>query len=370
VQPTPGNDDDHNIKVNVDLLAGGNIDVIPTLGPAGQQSRVDAGFFMPLNDIIKEAGIDVSAVWGKYITYQGDGKFYGLPTKQEIFCVYYNKAMFDKAGVPYPSGPWTWEDYIATAKKVTDLSRGQYGSLMMNDTPWEYMPAKQRGIPFYKPDGTSNFDHPAFAEAIQWYYDLSHKEHIQMSISQILSDNASWNYYAMKDNLAMFPQGNWFMRLLNSQSDYPRDWKYGVTQMPGFGRDGNNTFVSMGSVSINKNAAHPKEAAEYLIWLAKNQWRFEGGIPALASLGAADQQRAFESTANASNGQVSVQDLYKSLMDNGMGIEQNDIIGPVAPEYNAIIKEEVERFNLDQQNLATAVRRIVSRANEAIANAK
>jgi multiple sugar transport system substrate-binding protein len=218
-QPTPGNDDDHDNKVNVDLLAGGTVDVIPTLGLRDQQGRVDAGFFMPLKNLFKEAGIDTTAVWGKYLNIQPDGEFYDVPFKQEIWCVYYNKDMFDRAGVPYPSGSWTWEDYVATAKKITDRSRGQYGSLMMNDTPWKFLPAKQKDVPFYKPDGTSNFDHPAFAEALQWYYDLSHREGIQMNVSQLLADNASWNYYAIKDNLAMYSQGNWFMRLLNSQAD-------------------------------------------------------------------------------------------------------------------------------------------------------
>jgi multiple sugar transport system substrate-binding protein len=370
VEPTPGNDDDHNHKVDVDLLAGGTIDVIPTLGPRDQQGRIDAGFFMPLNDRFKQANVNVEGIWGKYADYQADGTIYGVPIKQEIFCVYYNKDMFDRAGVPYPQGPWTWEDYFATARKITDLSKEQYGSFMNADTPWMFMTAKQRGIPFYKADGTSNFDDPGFAESLRWYYNLSHSDRIQMSVSQILADNASWNYYALKDNLAMFPQGNWFMRLLNSQADYPKDWKYGVTQMPGGDRNGNKTFVSMGYVSVNKNAAHPAEALEYLVWLGQNQWRYEGGIPALASLSAADQQKVFEATAGASSGQITVQDLYRSLMDNGMGIEQSDIVGPAATEYNAIVREEAERYNLDQQDLATTVRRIVSRANEAIANAK
>jgi multiple sugar transport system substrate-binding protein len=370
VQPTPGNDDDHNNKVNVDLLAGGTIDVITTLGYRDQQGRIEAGFFTPLSDVVKKEGVDVNAIWGKYITYESDGDFYGLPIKQEIWCVLYNKDMFDRAGIPYPKGPWTWDEYVALAKRLTDASKGQYGSFMMNDTPWEFMFAKQRGTPFYKADGTSNFADPAFAEAIQWYYDLSHKDRIQMSVSELLADNASWNYYAMQDNMAMFPQGNWFMRLLNSQADYPRNWKYGVTQVPSAGKDGNTVFVSEGYVSINKKAAHPKEALEYALWLGQNQWRFEGGIPALVNLNAADQQKVFAATAEASSGQVTVEDLYKSMMDNGMGIEQSDVIGPAATEYNAIIKEEVERFNMDQQNLATTISRIVSRANEAIANTR
>jgi multiple sugar transport system substrate-binding protein len=283
--------------------------------------------------------------------------------------MFYNKTMFDKAGVPYPSASWTWDDYIAIARKLTQA--GLYGSFMNADTPWYVLPAMQQSVPFYKPNGTCNFaDNPAWAESLQWYYDQSHKNKIQMSVSELLADNASWNYYALKDNLAMFTQGNWFTRLLNSQADYPRDWKYSIAPMPAYGRNGNKVFVAIGYASVNKNAAHPAEALIYAAWLAQNQWRFEGGIPALASLSAADQAKAFESTAAASNGQITVQDLYKSLMDNGMGITQSDIVGPAASECNTIIIEEAERFNLDQQNLATTVKRITDRSNEAIANAK
>jgi multiple sugar transport system substrate-binding protein len=368
VQPTPGNDADHNNKVNIDLLAGGTIDVIPTLGPRDQQGRVEAGYYSALNDVLKNAGIDAASIWGKYITYQSDGKFYELPYKQEIFCMLYNKDMFDKAGVPYPKGAWSWDEYIATARRLT--ANGQYGSYMGNDIPWYYMTAAQRGVPFYKKDGTSNYDDPAFAESLKWYYDLSHTQKVQMPVSEMLADDASWNYYAMKNNLAMFPQGNWFMRLLNSQADYPRDWKYGITQFPGAGGSGNTTFISAGYVSINKNAAHPKEALEYLVWLAKNQWRYEGGIPALVNLSAGDQRAVFEGTANASGGQITVDDLYTSLMGNDLGVVQSDIIGTAASEYTAIVIEEATKYMIDQQDLNATIRRIVSRTNEAIANVK
>jgi multiple sugar transport system substrate-binding protein len=370
VQPTPGNGADHLNKVNTDLLAGGTIDVIPTLGYRDWLGRYDNGFFAPLNDLAREAGIDEKAIWGKYVDYKDGGAFYAFPYKQEIWCVYYNKDMFDKAGVPYPSGSWTWDDYIATAKKLTDTSKGLYGSFMQPDNPWYILHAMQQTIPFYKPDGTCNFDDPAWAQALQWYYDLSHKNKIQPSVSELLADNASWNYYALVDNMAMFTQGNWFTRLLNSQADYPRSWKYGVAPLPRFGRNGNKNFVSMAYTSVNKNAAHPKEAVVYAAWLARNQWRYEGGIPALASLTPEQQNNVFEATASASGGQIAVADLYRSLMDNGMDITQSDIIGPAASECNQIIREEAERFNLDQQDLAATVRNTVARCNEAIANSK
>ena len=40
----------------------------------------------------------------------------------------YRKDLLDAAGVPYPSNDWTWEDFFAACKKLTDPQRGTYGA--------------------------------------------------------------------------------------------------------------------------------------------------------------------------------------------------------------------------------------------------
>lgn len=369
VQPTPGNDADHDAKLNIDLLAGSTIDVIPSLGPKFYYNRADAGYFVALDDLIASKGIDAKEVWGSYLPYSDDGHYYAVPYKQEVYCVFYNKNLFDRAGVPYPEGPWTWDEYVETAKKVTDLSAGIYGSYMNIENPWFILSAKQKNIPLYKEDGTCNFDAPEFRESIEWYKSLGNDLKIQMPVEEVVNENASWNYYAMAgDHLALFVQGNWFTRLLNSQTDYPKDWDYGVAPTPSAGEDGNNNFVSMGYYSINKNAEHPEEALEYLIWLGQNQWKFEGQIPALASLTTEEQNQVFSAIADASHGQVTVSDLYENFMNTGMGVAQSDIIGTAADEYNRIVNDEVAAYCMDLQDIDTTISKICSRVNEAIKN--
>ena len=369
VQPTPGNDADHDAKLNIDLLAGSTIDVIPSLGPKFYYNRADAGYFVALDDLIASKGIDAKEVWGSYLPYSDDGHYYAVPYKQEVYCVFYNKNLFDRAGVPYPEGPWTWDEYVETAKKVTDLSAGIYGSYMNIENPWFILSAKQKNIPLYKEDGTCNFDAPEFRESIEWYKSLGNDLKIQMPVEEVVNENASWNYYAMAgDHLALFVQGNWFTRLLNSQTDYPKDWDYGVAPTPSAGEDGNNNFVSMGYYSINKNAEHPEEALEYLLWLGQNQWKYEGQIPALASLTAEQQNQVFSSIADASHGQVTVSDLYENFMNTGMGVAQSDIIGTAADEYNRIVNDEVAAYCMDLQDIDTTISKICSRVNEAIKN--
>ena len=371
VQPVPGDEDEYKAKINIDLMGGSDVDVVETLGPKDYSRQVSAGFFMPLNEAVEEAGIDPYEIYGANLPVEDDGNYYALPFKQEMYCVFYNKAIFDEAGVPYPEGPWTWDEYVETAQKLTDKSRGVYGSFMNADLPWMYMPAQQLAVPFYKEDGSCNFDDPVFKEYAEWFKYISNELGVQPSVAELEAENANWNYYALEGyRLAMFPQGNWFTRLLNSQEDYPKDWNYGVAPLPSAGEGGENNLVSLGYVAINKNAAHPEEALTYALWIAENQWKYEGGIPAFATMSEEDQQLAFGSIAESSHGQVTVDDLYQNLVNTGLGSVSSDIVGTAAAEYYNIVKEELSSYNMDLQDIDTAIANIVSRVNEAIANAE
>ena len=196
VTATPGNDDDHDAKVNIDLMAGNPIDVIESVGPKNYTIRNEGKFFMPLKDLVARAGVDANALWGSNLPADQSGEYYGIPFKQELWCVYYNKDMFDAAGVEYPKVGWTWDEYVAIAKKLSDPKKGIYGSFMQPDSQWMFLLARQKDVPFYKADGTSNFDDPAFAESIKWYKELSSVQGIQMGVSDLQAENVSWNYYA------------------------------------------------------------------------------------------------------------------------------------------------------------------------------
>ena len=371
VQPVPGDEDEYKAKINIDLMGGSTVDVVETLGPKDYSRQVSAGFFMPLNEAVEETGIDPYSIYGANLPVEDDGNYYALPFKQEMYCVFYNKAIFDEAGVPYPEGPWTWDEYVETAQKLTDKKKGVYGSFMNADLPWMYMPAQQLAVPFYKEDGSCNFDDPVFKEYAEWFKYISNDLGVQPSVAELEAENANWNYYALEGyRLAMFPQGNWFTRLLNSQEDYPKDWNYGVAPLPSAGEGGNNNLVSLGYVAINKNAAHPEEALTYALWIAENQWKYEGGIPAFATMSEEDQQLAFGSIAEASHGQVTVDDLYQNLINTGLGSVSSDIVGTAAAEYYNIVKEELSSYNMDLQDIDTAIANIVTRVNEAIANAE
>lgn len=61
-------------------------------------------------------------------SYQG--QLWGLPAETSQTVIYYNKALFDAAGVPYPAPDWTMDDFLTTAVALTsgdDPETKQYG---------------------------------------------------------------------------------------------------------------------------------------------------------------------------------------------------------------------------------------------------
>lgn len=50
-------------------------------------------------------------------------RYYFLPRWFNISLLYYNKSLFDEAGVAYPTEDWTWNDYIKAGRALTQKGR-------------------------------------------------------------------------------------------------------------------------------------------------------------------------------------------------------------------------------------------------------
>ena len=51
--------------------------------------------------------------------YKTPDGYYGLPRDFQTIVLFYNKDMFDAAGVAYPTADWTYDDLRNAAKKLT-----------------------------------------------------------------------------------------------------------------------------------------------------------------------------------------------------------------------------------------------------------
>ncbi|HHT07953.1 MAG TPA: sugar ABC transporter substrate-binding protein [Clostridiales bacterium] len=64
---------------------------------------------------------------GTLAAVSGDGKLYAVPMSFSTCVLFYNKALFDQAGVAYPTNEWTWADAQAAAEKIRALGDDIWG---------------------------------------------------------------------------------------------------------------------------------------------------------------------------------------------------------------------------------------------------
>ncbi|MBN1139661.1 MAG: sugar ABC transporter substrate-binding protein [Anaerolineae bacterium] len=118
--------------------------------------------------------------------FQWNGQTWCVPQNISSLVVYYNRSLFDAAGVAYPTAGWTWDDFLQTARALTrdldgDGQTDQYGAGMS--------PGLMRLAPFVWQNGGElvddparptrlALDSPAALEALQWFVDLQVRERV------------------------------------------------------------------------------------------------------------------------------------------------------------------------------------------------
>lgn len=99
-------------------LSGGadDLDVITVKDIPGYSNLVNLGMLEPLD---KLNTTDTSLYGGTIEQITVDGSYYAVPFRSDFWVVYYNKALFDAAGVDYPTNDMTLDEYDALAREMT-----------------------------------------------------------------------------------------------------------------------------------------------------------------------------------------------------------------------------------------------------------
>ncbi len=104
--------------------SGSDFDVVTIKDVPGYATLVSKNTLEPLDSYISAAGIDLSVYGGVDKQVTVDGSLYQLPFRNDFWLIYYNKDVFDAAGVAYPTNDMTFEEYDALAREVADPTFG------------------------------------------------------------------------------------------------------------------------------------------------------------------------------------------------------------------------------------------------------
>ena len=194
------------------------------------------------------------------------GKLMSLPRYTSVYSLFYNKSLFDAAGLKYPGadGEWTWDKYLAAAKKLTKPgssgSGGQWGCFVdfwgSRMFPWiwsndaDIMDADRRKC---------TVDDPAVIEAVSFVSDLRQKYNV-CPASSATQRNQGLDQF-VQGNVGMYITGPWDIQTLKKKPSL----KWNVAPTPKKKRFA--TLLGTENYAISADTTHPKEAFELFKFL-------------------------------------------------------------------------------------------------------
>jgi multiple sugar transport system substrate-binding protein len=194
-----------------------------------------------------------------------DDRVRAVPALIDNLAVVYNKKIFKEAGVKPPSDDWTWDDFRATAKKLTDEERGIVGTGWPGtgdeDTTWRIWPLVwQLGGDVLSEDGDSvGFDNEAGEGALSYVRDLAGDGSVYVDTT---AGAERMNQLFQSNKMAMILTGPW-----NLPDFVDAKVGYGVTLLPAF--EGEHTTIAGPDVwaVFDNGEKRSKAAREFVGWL-------------------------------------------------------------------------------------------------------
>jgi multiple sugar transport system substrate-binding protein len=266
--------DEYQQKVALQIGAGDPPDVFQM--PPNVMQWVEGGQVIPLDDYIAGDPVlsdpEQTRVWANDMTRFDGEHVYG--TQAGALCsmqLYYNRDLFDAAGVEYPTADWTWDDFLAAAQELT-ITEGdrttQWGAdlgyLIGWDGGWQTV-AASNGADIMDTNFNPTelrFDDPAVISSWQFMQDLIHMHRVAPSpeLSEALAEAGG---PFLSGTVAMVPDGCWML-----PSYKEAGFNIGMAPLPQGTAGRVSPVWYAGGYLISSGSENQDLAWEWLRWLA------------------------------------------------------------------------------------------------------
>ncbi|HIU76192.1 MAG TPA: sugar ABC transporter substrate-binding protein, partial [Candidatus Pelethocola excrementipullorum] len=281
VEPTYIAESDYLSKLNT-LVAADNMPDVYYLNEYLVTDWGISGVSADINPLFDEIGVNPEDIWLETALHKSDDNLYGINYGSTTIAFYYNKKMFEEAGITPPKSdatdPWTWEEYVDAAIKLTKDINGntpadedfdydsctQFGTTMTGS--WIYW------LPVLYAAGTSIADDAGekleitsqtAKDALQAIADLSSVHQCAPTVGVTDSVFSDTSAMLMNGQLGMFIGGTFLLGNFTAEN-----YDVGIAQIPTMNGAKPSNMVWSAAYAMSAKSKHPKEAAQFLEFMA------------------------------------------------------------------------------------------------------
>ncbi|MFF8478921.1 ABC transporter substrate-binding protein [Streptomyces sp. NPDC015414] len=236
------------------------------LNPYNFPLYASQGVIAPVDERAQKAGFAFDAIPQTMRSmYTWKGKLYSLPNNRDAIVVFYNKQLFDHAKLPYPKPSWTWQDFRATARKLTRGKDGVHGTAVSLDQGHVSVQTTvpEAGGTILSDDLRKNgFGTPEAKAGVRFWTDLV-ADGSSPNLSQLAETDM--NSLFLSGKIGMLYQGSWFANQY-AASQLAKQGKIGIVTVPQGPRGNATPTSSLGNVMPAK-ARHPEASYKLIQFL-------------------------------------------------------------------------------------------------------
>ncbi len=257
------------------LLAGGvNMDCYMQKRQADMFPQNSNGYIEPLDKLIKKYKFNIGADKPYMNDISINGKVLAIPFRGAGYFTYYNKKIFEKAGIPTPTelvkkGNWNWNKFMEVSQKLSTGDGKQYGAILYTWPVNTFLPAYQQKVDFITASGKVDVDIDSVLFSMRMRRNLEKSKAI-IPLAELKATKTHYSQAFYQGNVGMVLIGEWFPQFMLAARDQKllknftwNDWA--ITRIPcdsaNYITAGASTFNHIYSRSKKKDAAF-----KFLAW--------------------------------------------------------------------------------------------------------
>jgi len=349
----------------------------------GFRYYADKGMFPDIGPLIERDNYPVDDFYkAAYDFLKWEGKQIGFPSTQKLSVIFYNKTLFDKAGVPVPpatwdDASWTWDAFLAAAQKLTvadkDPLKATWGTGGAFDTrhfAWifggDYF--DEQGYATGKPDKTI-VNSPEVIDGLQFMHDLIYKYHVQPTPAEGQIINSAGVDLFLSGKVGMLFNATWAFPTYGEIKDF----EWGIAPVPG-GKKVRKTLLWANAWNMFKDQKFPDAAWEVLKYMSSTDgmrsWMFKvpgnrgSAVPARSGLSDEWVTVAEQVTKLSAN---MLKDVIVTGIDKYGKITSSLAIVKFAEINDVAITPNLDNVFLDKTTPKEAVAAMEAKINEILA---